>query len=502
MRRAGALEVTGQPTCTLGHQIPRAPGEAPDGVFAAWDWDGATLRVWNDRYGFYPLYYFADDDRVCVSPSVMVLLTQGAPTDLDDRALAVLVRLGCFIGEDTPFRHIRALPPSAVFEWTAGELRVSGRATVGRPGGLGRAAALDGFIALVRQAVGRRLPSRGEFAMPLSGGRDSRHLLLELCAAGFKPAVCITLKHYPPRPNEDAAVASTLTAALGLPHVVLGQTGSRLREELGKNLKIGMCSYEHVQYMPMVRYLEGRYHTSYDGLGGDTLTGSGLLNAERAELYENGRLRELALSLFRNDERTLGLMLAPELYRRLSFDLALQHLSDALAEHVDAPCPVDSFRFWNMSRRELTLPPYRLMASVPEVFCPYIDHDVYDLLASLPTGMLLDRTFHTDAIYRAFPAYRHVRFEDRRTAPRWDIGFSRRFASDLLRWSALRGPSRVLRQGWLLPRWLRSVLTTDPGRIEWYYPRLVIYLLQLEGLVRLCESGARERLLEGSGALG
>jgi hypothetical protein len=311
--------------------------------------------------------------------------------------------------------------------------------------------------------------------------------------------MCVTLRHYPPRPNEDAEVAARLTAALGLPHVLLDQPKNRLRDELRKNLMIGMCSYEHVQYMPMVRYLAGRYHTSYDGLGGDTLTGSGLLNAERARLYEDGRLTDLALALFRNEERALGLMLAPEIYRRLSLDLAVQHLSKALAEHVDAPCPVDSFRFWNMSRRELTLPPYRLMASVPEVFCPYIDHDIYDLLASLPTGMLLDHTFHTDAIHRAFPAYRHVRFEDRNAPPRWDLGFSRRFAFDLLWWSSLAGPSRLLRQRWLLPRWARSTLTSDPGRIDWYYPRLAIYLLQLEGLVRRRESGGPASLLEDGG---
>lgn len=70
-----------------------------------------ALRVQNDRYGFYPLYYFIRPGEVCVSPSLVQLLSEGAPTAPDVAALAVFLRVGWFIGEDTPFQHIRAFPP-------------------------------------------------------------------------------------------------------------------------------------------------------------------------------------------------------------------------------------------------------------------------------------------------------------------------------------------------------------------------------------------------------
>ena len=90
--------------------------------------------------------------------------------------------------------------------------------------------------------------------MPLSGGKDSRHLLLELHAARCYPDACITVKHYPPRPNADADIAAEITAALALPHVILDPPADRVEAEWAKNRAIGLCSYEHVQYWPMARY--------------------------------------------------------------------------------------------------------------------------------------------------------------------------------------------------------------------------------------------------------
>lgn len=491
IRRAGLLEVSGEVACSLGHQISRGGGEPPDGVFAEWNWDGATLQARNDRYGCYPLYYFATKDEICLSPSILDLLARGAPTELDDRALAVLLRLGFFIGEDTPFRHIRRLPTAAHFEWTQAGLSVSGSIALGKPSHLSRAAALDGFITLVRQAVRRRSPPNGDFVMPLSGGKDSRHILFELCAAGYRPRTCVTVKHYPPRPNEDAEIASQVTQALGLSHTVLDLPRNRLRVEVEKNLLVDMCAYDHGNFLIMARYLEGLCDTAYDGLGGDILTGAASLTEGRIRLFEAGRLPELAESYVQNEEKTLSLLLTSEAHRRFNKSLALERLISALDEHVEAPCPVNSFRFWTSSRRAITPVPYGLLRGIRNVFTPYLDHDVYDLLASLPARMLLPRTLHSDALHRAFPAYRHIPFEKKGGTYATDLGFSRRFAFDVLRWSAAQGPSRLVQHSWLLPRWVRSIFTRDPGRIDWYYPRLVIYLLQLEGLVRTRARGGR-----------
>ena len=113
------FKIKGQEDSFLGHEI-KAPGSAPgEGVFARWHWDGQTLKVETDRYGFYPLYYFVANGECAVSPSLVKLVELGAPTEWDYEGLAVFLRIGFFLGEDTPFKSIRSLPSLATFLWIA-----------------------------------------------------------------------------------------------------------------------------------------------------------------------------------------------------------------------------------------------------------------------------------------------------------------------------------------------------------------------------------------------
>ena len=83
-----------------------------DCPFFSWRWDGKTLVIENDRYGFCPLFYYSGKNEFLISPSPLTLLQKGVPSDLDWPALAVFLRLGNFVGSDTPFKHIRLVPPA------------------------------------------------------------------------------------------------------------------------------------------------------------------------------------------------------------------------------------------------------------------------------------------------------------------------------------------------------------------------------------------------------
>src|SRR5262249_59126445 len=124
----------------------------------------------NDRYGFYPFYYFANSDEIAISTSIVRLLEAGASPVLDDPGLAAFLRLGFFLGEDTPFLEIRALPPSAVLEWRSGELAGSGRLTITQPDNLNPDAAVAGYISLFRASVRRPQPPRSNLSVPFTGG--------------------------------------------------------------------------------------------------------------------------------------------------------------------------------------------------------------------------------------------------------------------------------------------------------------------------------------------
>ena len=147
------------------------------GVFARWTWDGERLIAANDRFGVQPLFYTSEGAVIRISPSIGALLRSGASSALDDAALAVFVRVGFFVGEDTPFRAIRALPPGARAEWRAGRLDVRPDPLRVVPSALSRDEAIDAFALMFTRAVERRLhASAAPIAVPLSGGHAARRI--------------------------------------------------------------------------------------------------------------------------------------------------------------------------------------------------------------------------------------------------------------------------------------------------------------------------------------
>jgi len=479
-------EIAGTPSLALGHKLEPARIPIPDGIFAEWSWDGRRLTVRNDRYGFYPLYYFSRPGEICVSPSIPELLAQGAPAELDEAGLAVFLRLGFFIGEDTPFKAIRALPPAAKFEWREGHLQVAGAYAWGKRQSLKRSEAVDAYISLFRTAIRRRLPSREDFAVPISGGRDSRHILLELCAAGYRPQFCVTIPRFPPAEHEDVVVATALTRALGLRHVVLRQPRSHLRAEFRKNCQTSFCADEHAWLVALVDYLRGRASIVYEGIGGGILSESKSQeldpeDAERALLFNSARFSDLARLLLGRKEAGLARFLHSHQYRRLGHDLGVDRLVAELEKHADAPNPWRSFLFWNRLRREVALSPYSMMTRAAQVYTPYLDHDLYDLLTSLPATMLLE--FHTETIRKAHPRFASIPFAQRRPPASVDRRHARLLALELGWYTARQTQSPLVRTSTLLPRLLLGVLHGDYARIMRAVHPLVPYLLQLGGLM-------------------
>jgi len=475
----GEYQTQGVAQCFLGHRIPAHNSDKTDGIFVEWDWDGSKLVVTNDRYGFFPLYYFASDDGIAISPSLTQVVALGASTAFDDAALAVFLRLSFFISEDTPFKAIQLIPPDTSFCWSDGKLSVTGRFTSSKLQHLKRDEVIDTYIALFRSAIERRLQNSGKTAMPLSGGRDSRHILLELCRAGNPPDITVTLRHLPPRSDGDAESAAQLTSALKIQHTLLGQPQSRLLPELRKNVDTNFSTFEHGWLMPMADYLNGRVQSIYDGVAGDVLSAGHFLTEELVNLYETGNLSGLADKLLTGDnpERALQSLLTARRYKELSYELARSHLIKELEKHTEQINPTTSFFFWNRTRRVATLN-NGLFPLVPNVYSPFIDHEVFDFMTSQPARMYLDYQLHTDAIARAHPEFADVPYE-KKDYSRISHNHFRRFTLEVSRYHLTRR-SRSLRDSFLLSRLLAN-LAFGRGGITWLSP-LTIYFAQLDEL--------------------
>jgi asparagine synthase (glutamine-hydrolysing) len=464
------------------------------GPWARWRWDGSRFEATVDRLGHYPLYYVESRGGVAVSESIGELLRLGVRRELDDGAIAAFLRLGFFLGEDTPFRSVRAFPAGGRLSWSTGEgLRVEEE----RPGcetrDVSRKEAVEGYLERFRHAVAVSLPEEaGSTCLPLSGGRDSRHIAFELHRQQFVPGLVLTQRHAANHPDDDHEVAQEVARELGWPIEVVGRTEAVFDAEREKNRLFDCMTDEHTWFLPGARRIRaaGMRHL-LDGIGGDVLSNGLFCREEWVESLAQGRWDEFLHSVksFGAGDDALQALLAEPYRRRWSWAAARERIRSELSRYMGEENPAHRFFFWNRTRREIAPLMCRHVPGV-EVITPYLEPELFDWLWSLPYKVVADRRMHDEAIATAFPQYAHLRYEAKQAPPRPELhgrGLMRGMRRDLGFW---RG-GEILDRRWLAPRMALS--WARPGmadRCLWYAP----WAVWLRSLEELAEEG-----LDGAG---
>lgn len=487
-KRKGCFETRGQPTAKFGCPLGFTSNTLADGIFARWCWDGTRLIANNDRYGFYPLFWCElPNGGVCISSSLVTLVEHGASTELNFEALSVFFRLGTFVGDDTPFTAVKTVPPNAVFEWQNGELKCYGRYPK-TPGAseISRDDAIDQYIGLFASAMAKRTPTPGKFAVPVSGGRDSRHILLELHRMGIEPDVCISARDNPPDPNQDPEIGRLLCNKLGFRHTVIDQQLSVMSAEIRKNQETHFCAAAHGWYLALADFLSNQFDYIYDGLGGDVLSQSSFLTPalDAAFHVDNTDTISSQLLFGPSPQKTVALkgLLKRQLQKSMAPPIAKRRLSREIEKHLDMPNPVASFFFWNRTRRMTSLAAYGLLNGKLQTHAPFLDHDLFDFMSTLPSEMLLDRTFHDDAIARAYPAFAQIPYANHKAAPPADDTLIKaRFLDEAANRFLVRKPWSLMNNTIPRAKLLAGVLSR--GRIRPWIPPWIVYLDQLEALI-------------------
>lgn len=480
-RDRAAYAVEGQVECALGAARVAGADDRDDDAFLRWSWDGRCLTVRNDRLGLFPAFYAVYDDGIAVASSLVELVRGGAPTDLDVEALLLFREIGFFLGDDTPFTHIRALPTSARLEWD-GELRLEHELQLGGSLTISREEAMTEFAELMREAVLRRVPDE-PFAVPLSGGRDSRHILFELVAAGAPPALTVTAAHMWPNMSTDLDVAPALAAAVSVPHVVVAQL-PRYEAEKRKNVITHFCADEGAWMLAVADYLAGRVAMLYDGLAGAELSASYYQSPELLRLYAEGRLDLIAGKLLRDNGRAKpGFPVGTTRTRDEIVHLCRERIVREMERFSAATNPLTTFMLHNRTRREIGLVPFAIYPSTGlEAFCPFLDRDVYDFLVSLPPEVQ-DRQFHTDTIAATHPRFADIAYSKGQTrAPEPSVrrALTRQIVRDGVRRRPARLPAGLRYLGDDALRWLHEDYREQNDPVD---PIFLLYLWQLEDLV-------------------
>jgi len=418
------IEATGDLTAFLGYK--QDSEDSRHGVFAQWKFENGCLEFINDEYGFFPVCFYQDDDVFAISNAPLELLKISKDKEFNPAAMAVFLRMEMFIGDLTPYKGIKALPPGITLKYDMNGLDIvqDSIAKEGVRSDISLEDAITKFAELFQKSI-EKYKNAGlkKIGVPLSGGRDSRHILFGLDRADIPVASALTTKAQAPKPDQDAEVAVEVTKAVGVDHVLFDQPAVSLEQELEKNEVTNFMALHHSWIVPVAHHLEDNgFDAIYDGICGGTLSAGEFLTKERWNLYKEGKYEEIAEGIL-GDEGYLEKMLDPESYKKFNRELAIKTVAAELAKHEDKANPIAQFSLWNLSRRSGGASSWMILQRKCHVFAPFLDPEVFDFLTSLPPEYFLDYTFHTKAISEFYPEYAHLPYENK-DAPRKKVKLS------------------------------------------------------------------------------
>lgn len=404
------IRTAGQVLCMLGHSYHLSGYPKPAGTWARWEFKDNTLTIENDCLGFYPIYYYLDGSKIIVSNSILKIITEAGDVELDENALGMFVRRNYFLDNCTAFKNIKTLAPNTTIKWSAGSFTVNQSfLPAARPANLSHEQIVDGYVDLTRQAISRNLPSDEKFIMPLSGGRDSRIMLLELLKMGFSPEFCVTCGDL-----RDIKLASQICQRLGLEHKILEPKQRWVSDAIRKNISISFTTIQHDWLMSVGDLVRNSGRLSYDGNGvgmfsRNAFTDNGI---KYFETFRAGRYEELADIAFPRDSANEHyIQMLPEQFYFLKggLDGLRQNYINGLFKYDIYPNNLSAFSFYTNTRTAISTCPFGIMYPA-KIYCPLLDYDLFSFVASLTPEQVLEKEPQADAVRKAFPDFADIPF--------------------------------------------------------------------------------------------
>lgn len=484
LRRVDGWHQEGPRSLRLGNQT--GDDSLPHLPTAGWRVEDEVVTAWADRHGLVRLYYYAGPDGFGLASSWVALQQRFSLTDLDDEAVACYLRLGHYLADDTPFVGIRRMPPGGKLAWRNGQLRVdAANDTPLQERSIGREAALAEYGQRFHDAVARICASSELDRISLvSGGQDSRHILLAMMEARFPPRHCLTQTPDARGNQDDAVIAERLCVALDLQCETVPPEAVSTHAEAIKNRAIGMDSAYHAWLLPLASRLDGISRgLVFDGLGGDTLSASRFLTDDWIAAYRAGRLREAA-SAYMGPEGHLPGMLERGWARRWPRELVADRLAAELGRFGGWPNPQAIFQLRNRTRRAIAPSLWPILTRGHDVALPYFDPEVFGFLASLPMEMLKGREFHRAAIEARYPRALDIPFASNGDQPSVaDTGWPSHHAREALELANVTVLRRFVVPAYLRVRALRGCASRAYAASLPQLTRPAVYLAQLSALI-------------------
>lgn len=404
------VKTSGQNSCLLGYQYDISGYPKPGGVWARWEYKNNQLIIENDCLGFCPLYYYLDDKKIVVSNSILQIISVVGNVELDHDALRMMIRKRYFLQDKTAYKNISTLAPNTTIKWSKDKFEINSSFLEVKPQDLTHEQIVDGYIDLFKQSISRHLPQQDEdFIMPLSGGRDSRWMLMELLQRGFKPKVCVTCGE-----QRDIKLATQLCQRLDLNQICITPPHSWVKDAIRKDANISFSTPQHTWLVRLADYVKNAGCLSYDGNGIGMFSRNAYIddNMEMFKLFRTLDFEGFENVMFSEDDPINHcIKQMPEEFNFLEKDTEdLKHIHySELEKQKNYPNDLSAYSFYANTRTAISTCPFGMMRPA-KIYFPFLDYELFSFIASLEAEKVAEIEPQAAAVRKAHPEIADIPF--------------------------------------------------------------------------------------------
>lgn len=437
-----------------------------------WDWDGKKLTCQTSITGCLPIYYCLDKNEITVSTSLIFLAKkQNSLPDLP--AIILFLVLGDYIEDKTPFANIHALPLDSILSWSPTEglsVHLSRNPT---HTAINLMEALYQYDQLVCKAV--QTNSVTDVSQGLSGGSDSRHILMAIHRVGNQiPALYTSFHYIDVLSSADVEIAQMVANALGAKIKTINPIPNRVDAELIKNKIVEFQSLEHSWGINLANALKNSEFL-YDGINGGALFGqSDLVKYLRKKHGQSlpdwdQMQKDIIETFFTKRINFLRQIISLRFLSEENINTAKTLFENSLQTYKNYPNPFQAFRYYNHVSRNTSLFTYSLMKN-NKILCPLDTPEMVRFALSLPWEISSDPDFQIKTIRKYYPDFAHIPFVEEYQPQKQ--GFLPDFNSES---KSLLQIKKLIRSN-LSEKGLAEI---ESGKVKLTYLQLFSYLAQL-----------------------
>lgn len=352
--------------------------------------------------------YVHQGDGFAAAASSCALLGRVFGLDVDWHHLMQLFCVGFPLGEQTPVRNVRKLPPGHAVWLTHGRADVRQQAdvfaTIEQPPANDTSAIAD-TATLLRTIVAEQLDAHPQAELELTGGIDSRLVLAAIAPEKRKQVTAFTLGR---QDATDVVMARRIAEAFDLPHVVVDTAGvaNLDADALGRLMRTA-CRDAEFSLNPvdrcLVHYVNQQHHAEarFSGVCGEYFSGFYYAMQPLDQPPSDALIRRLVqwrlISNDRADPRLFESQVATEAVQQVE-----QTAIDVFPRATTWARSLDDFYLMQRMHRWSGLTLSALMPS-RAILAPFFDPRWIRQVASLPTTCKNGYQLHVRLICEADP---------------------------------------------------------------------------------------------------